>query len=175
MIVRNKTCYPDRLVKALIAFAVVELELPEGLPVEVLHTRQSTSRVLSTTSGQYWLNAYSGMAYWGGAVPWRLRSRVPYAMSLRIGRPECFPMRRATQYRTWCDDPANPPRPGWPVWKHESWEECLVMLAAHEARHVEGFQPKHKYHGEESCEAFARYMVDRYLGFRGRLEMKEAA
>jgi hypothetical protein len=140
-VIRNKSDFDTEEVKKLVRFACQELDMSEVL-CEVKNTS----------------HPYAGRAY--NCVPHHMKPWPAgsfYAMKLRVG----------TKVATWPhwyhgyeEDRKNPE---WPLWELRSWQETLVMLAAHEAYHISlyknGTRPRHR---ELACEKFASYMLDLY-------------
>jgi hypothetical protein len=129
LVIRNRTKYPDDEVAAVIRFACAELELTDraSIVIRVGHTRRSAVR---------------GRAY-------------PYAF-LRKDRP------RGALWEIHCAVSRTYPVEGWKEHGIDwgvfgDWREALVMVAAHEAKHIERFQAgrANGYAGEAACDAYA--------------------
>lgn len=135
---------------------------PDQTIVVIKHTKNSDHR---RKADQYYMNAYSGLAM--AHVPYNkdftpIPDSAYYAIYLRVGRPECFPMLRGAWRHGWEED--WNPNGEWPLFKHETWQETLVAIAAHEAKHNEYQRdwPFACHASELACELFAAEMVRRY-------------
>ena len=147
--IRNQTAYPDDEVDRLVRWAVAQFDVKETLVV-VSYTRNNSP--------------YSGMAY--NSLPYDMKpwpKSAWYGMKLRIGRPHVYPY----------PDPCwrhgglwnYKPDSEWPLWMCETWQETLVMLAAHEAKHIEDYQhkPRNKRRRPElACELAADRVVKQF-------------
>jgi hypothetical protein len=163
--IRNETEYPTAEVSAIVRRELSAVELREkGVLVVVRYTRQTKRRASASQNGDYWLNPYSGTAYEGlpyDMKPWPAGAQ--YAVKLRIADPYCgaFPMRRGAWRYGWDDIDSG----DFPVFKCEDWQEALVQIAAHEARHVEDYashRSSHGRHAELRCELHAAKRLDAY-------------
>lgn len=124
----------------------------------------------------------------GTAKPYAGRCYGRHYIVIRVGRPKQFPTDNMTYSRRWHVVPPGEERPsdarvwspkhGYQVKRCEiirhpyggktsplivvnDWRECIVVVAAHEARHIQQFQrdlPK----SEVDCERFALKALIRY-------------
>lgn len=165
--IRNETEYPTRELEEIVRRELSAVELRgRGVLVTVRYTRQTKGRVRSSQNGDYWLNPYSGTAYTGlphDMQPWP--ASAWYGVKLRVAAPNvgAFPMRRGAWRFGWEDD-GN--RGEFPVFCPTDWREALVIIAAHEARHVEDYANRRSSSGRQGelrCELYARQRLDRYL------------
>lgn len=142
ILVRNETEYPDREVRDIVLRELRSVELRgHGVLVDVKYTTQTKRRVAASQGDEYWLNPHSGEAYDyvpGDMLPYR-GPRVRFAVKLRIADPYsgAFPMRRAAWRYGWEDTPRK--RGEFPLFQCRTWQEALVEIAAHEARHLEDY------------------------------------
>jgi hypothetical protein len=137
--IRNESGYPTAEVRQLVRYAMKPFGVVDTLVV-VSHTRNTKWRVAESRGNEYWLNAYSGTAYRGlphDMRPWP--ASAAYGIKIRIGRPECFPMRRGAWRYGWEDSHRQDE---WPLFRFETWQEALVAIAAHEAKHNEGYRER---------------------------------
>lgn len=89
--------------------------------------------------------AYRGMAYQGVPCISNAPPQADYLVTVGIGGEQHFPMTVARA----------------PVDEFRSWQEALVAVAAHEAKHIEQFRES-KPTRERPCVAFEMYMLTRY-------------
>jgi hypothetical protein len=141
-------------VKRLVRFAMAPTD-PAQTIVAVNYTKRSKRRL----AGQA---PYSGMAY--SYVPhYDLYRPIPkgasYAIRLSLGAPDLYPMTKG--YWRHGTERNHNPQSQWPLFMLASWQEALVMLAAHEAKHNE-YQRVQKSASELACELFAFEMLRRY-------------
>lgn len=154
--IRNISTYDTNEVRKLVRFAMAPTE-PDETIVVVKHT----SKRKRTGNDHF----YSGMAM--DHVPHSKDFKpIPesawYAIYLRVGPPEIFPM--TVGYWRYGTEKTWDPNGEWPLFKHETWQETLVAIAAHEAKHNEYQRDlRAKGHASElACELFAAEMVRRY-------------
>lgn len=148
--IRNRTAYPDDEVFDLVRFALREFELHNVL--------------IEVTTKSY--GHYSGSAY--NYVPSSMRllsSTATRAIRIRIGKPDAFPM----SYTVWRHGLEEDHRGEWPLFRHQSWQEALVYVAAHEAKHIEDYQigktrkaRKRRARVELACELVADKVLTEY-------------
>lgn len=148
--IRNTTEYPDREVESLVRWAMKPFGVRETLVV-VSYARRGP---------------YSGMAYDGlpaDMKPWP--KSAWYGIKLRIGRPDEFPMEHAYWRHGTEDDHWGE----WPLFRHDTWQDCLIALAAHEAKHNEDFREGKRQRGsklrrsrELTCELTASRVLAEY-------------
>lgn len=151
----NESSYPSDEVASLVEFAIGEF-VSETTLVVVKHT---TGRPI-----------YSGWAARNGKHRWprvfrKYVDRVPGAVNLvmiRVARRERFPMTYTSYRRGWAGANSE-----WPGWKLQTWQECVVMVAAHEAKHLEDYRDRPKLargaRVELACEKLARRVLDKFL------------
>jgi len=134
MKITNRSSRPDKEVKQLIGFSVKRLRkiLPKAHYQNLQITVTDTDR------------AYQGRA-WDS-----LRHEGYYRILIRIGKN--FPVEHAG-YR-WKYKTA-------PEYTMDTWQESLVVVAAHEAYHIIQFHKKDK-RSEIKAEKFAVKVVERY-------------
>ena len=92
--------------------------------------------------------ACGGYAYDG--VP-RISNAPPsseYLVTIRLGHPDKFPAKLPHKKHT-------------PPIEVSCWKEGLVVIAAHEAKHIEQYRD-HKPRSEVVCECFAARVLERY-------------
>jgi hypothetical protein len=125
LVFRNQTVYPDAEVRALVRFAFADLDLPEprSIVIRIRHTRNRRGRRYGAT----------GMAYPYVYVKPDVPEGAAYEIHLNIGRPDVFPC-------SWQDRATAP----LPIGMLADWQEALVVIAAHEGKHVEVFQQNHR-------------------------------
>jgi len=130
--IRNTSCYEDAEVRALVKFAMSEVDV-RGVCVNVKNSQ----------------HPMRGMAYEG--VPYISNAPVQaeYLITIGIGSPERFPRVHDRKMR------------GAPSHELADWREALVAVAAHEAKHIEQFR-ENKRRSEVACENFEAYMLRRY-------------
>ena len=138
MVLRNTSRYPDDDVRSLVEFATADVDM-RRVCVNVKNSRKS---------------AYAGSAYLG--VP-EISNAPPdseYLVTIRLGPPELFPVVPDRRKRA----------PGIEV---SSWQEALVTVAAHEAKHIDQYRrglPR----SEVACERFDAAVLGRYRRMRTR-------
>lgn len=148
LVFRNRTAYPDAEVQRLVRFAFADLELPSRFSVLV--------RVGYTRRG----GACSGHAYGYVHAAKDVPAKAAWEVRLRLDRPGGYPS------RPWREHGIE--------FAFADWQEALVMIAAHEGKHIEGYQTGHGgrsnrarlnltgYQEEARCDAYAAWCLDLY-------------
>jgi hypothetical protein len=98
MVIRNKSRYDTVEVRALVKFAISELDM-RGVCINVRNTEKGWGGM-----------AYNGVPFISNAPP-----EAQYLITLRIGKAEFFPMKRPYLRR-------GEPNPG----EYEDWREARV-------------------------------------------------
>lgn len=119
--IRNEGRYPTAEVERLVRFGLQEIELTgAGIVAVVKDTRR--------TLGDW--PTYSGTAYrLSGGIPCGLYDRhmkgrrVEHLIVMRLGPPECFPIRPFVRNGRSFD--------------YATWQEALVGITAHEGKHAQ--------------------------------------
>lgn len=149
MWIRNTSRHPDEQVKELVRFATQAVDM--------------TDVCVNVKNGELAGGAYNGVPELSNAPP-----SASYLITLRVGkRNERWPLGPVNyHFKT----PAETgPRNRFPFFVCENWQEWLVKLAAHEAKHIEQFREGLRC-SEIACEQFAIQVLDR---FRERLAAPE--
>lgn len=132
MWIRNTSSYPDDEVKDLVRFAC------EGMPM---------TRVCVNVKGGRWMGgtAYESIPSFSNAPP-----SAEYLVTIRLPK--------VVEKVSW-----NSQRRGrrWPVYATHDWQELLVVIASHEAKHVEQFRDGRP-RSEVACEHWARHRLSKY-------------
>lgn len=136
MVIRNTSQYPTDEVRALVRFAVADLDM-----------RRVCVNVKNDRRGSCGGMAYDGVPFISNAPP-----SSEYLVSLRIGSPERFPEEHVYPGKT---------DPRWPRVTLADWREALVHLAAHEGLHVEQMREGVRT-SEVRAERFAGRMLKLY-------------
>lgn len=110
--ITNDSRYPDDEVERLVEIGLQDLDVPRSVVHVLVKDTQRSSR---RRSG--WI-PYSGVAKYPLQVG-------QYHVIIRIGPPECFPIK---PFR----------RDGW-VHDYRTWDETLLGVTAHEGRHVQHY------------------------------------
>ena len=111
----NESRYADEEVNALVRFGLQELEIPrKGLLVVVTNTKHSYRQV-----------PYSGTAYNRRSADKRMTKNESYHIAVRIGPPSAFPIREFRRNGV--------------LYDYKTWQETIVGVAAHEARHIQDY------------------------------------
>jgi hypothetical protein len=151
MWIRNTSRYPDRRVRELVAFATEEVDMA-GVCVNV-------------KNGGLGGGAYNGVPEISNAPP-----EAEYLVTLRLGRAD----------ERWPLGPVNyhfktpretGPRNRFPFFVCVDWQEWLVKLAAHEAKHIEQFRTGERC-SEIACERFAIATLKRFRAARRRVRAR---
>ncbi len=128
----NQSKYDTKEINALVRFATKRLR--KQLP----SYKYKALPVLVTGTK----HAYSGRAYHG----------YGYRILVRVGTKDHFPLKQAGygwKYKT-C-----------PKYSMNTWQEAVVAVTAHEARHIYQFE-HHKRHSEIDCERYALKTLERF-------------
>ena len=135
MRIRNTSRYNDVVVRELVTFGMRGVRT-ERLSVHVRNARNT---------------AFRGMAYddMPAISPASRLKTVDRLVTLGVGAPERFPCNGNGRYQRA------------PAIKLGDWREALIMLAAHEARHIWQYQYD-KPRSEVDCERFAARRLDAY-------------
>lgn len=135
MWVRNTSGYPDDEVRELVEYAC------EGMPM---------TRVCVNVKRQGPRRRSFGRAYNGVPGPSNAPPTAEYLVTVAL--PDEFD-----------GVTFNAERRGsrWPVYRTHDWRELLVVVAAHEAKHVEQFRDGRPL-SEVACEHWARHRLSRY-------------
>lgn len=155
--IRNESQYPDEEVSDLVRWAMRPFGV-RNLLVVVTNTRRGP---------------YSGRA-WDGLVdalkPWP--ATADRCVQLRIGKPGEFPMPEPVTRHGWVGEgpaPGARTHNGWPVFQHPTWQEALVGIAAHEAKHIEDYmlnrRTSYRARKELACEVAAQGALDRFASY----------
>jgi hypothetical protein len=161
--IRNRTQYPSDEVAALVRYACSELDLPSkrSVLVRVSHTRIRASRRVG--DGR-WMYGASGRAFNCVHRAPDVPRGAAYEVLLHVGRPDDFPV-------CWYDRGY----PGVTVGELHDWREGLVCIAAHELKHVEGYQRGVHVHNrkmtrreeEARCDAYASSVLTTWRASAG--------
>jgi hypothetical protein len=135
MTLRNTSRYDTREVRELVRFATSEVDM-RGVHVNVKNANNTAFRGM----------AYIGVPFISNAPP-----KADYLVTIGIGAEDHFPMSRIHRRMT----------SRWPEYEMNNWREALVVVAAHEAKHIEQFK-EDKPRSEIACEYFAARMLRRY-------------
>jgi hypothetical protein len=141
MWIRNTSRYMDDRVRELVLFATAAIDM-DAVCVNV-------------KNGSLGGGAYNGVPEISNAP-----REARYLVTLRIGRgDEHWPL-GPVNYHFKAPDEAGP-RNRFPFFVCESWEEWLVKLAAHEAKHIEQFRDGARC-SEIECESFAVAVLEQF-------------
>jgi len=141
MWIRNMSRYRDERVRELVLFATAAVDM-EAVCVNV-------------KNGSLGGGAYNGVPEISNAP-----SEANYLVTLRIGRgDERWPL-GPINYHFKAPHEAGP-RNRFPFFVCSSWEEWLVKLGAHEAKHIEQFRAGARC-SEIECERFAVAVLERF-------------
>jgi hypothetical protein len=141
MWVRNTSRYPDDRVRELVSFATSEVDM-RGVCVNV-------------RNGELAGGAYNGVPEISNAP-----RRAKYLITLRVGKGrERWPL-GPVNYHFKAPHETGP-RNRFPFFVCADWQEWLVKLAAHEAKHIEQFRAGARC-SEIACEQFAIAMLERF-------------
>jgi hypothetical protein len=153
--IRNTSRYPDFRVRRLVRFAVGEVDM-ERVCVNVKN------------------GALGGGAYNGVPEISNAPRAADYLVTLRLGNGrERWPLGPVNYHFKRPDETG--PRNRFPFFVCHDWEEWLVKLAAHEAKHIEQFRNDLSC-SELSCERFAVAKLEEFRALRApRDERRRAA
>lgn len=147
MRLKNTSPYPDAEVRELVEFACKGVNMT-GVAVNVKGSKYE----------------YAGMAYDGvpSISPLYWKSDVSRLVTIRIGRPEKFPTDTGrTVTRNGVESREGYGGKRSPIIQLRNWQEALVMVAAHEARHIHQFRNR-KRRSEIDAEKFAAKRVEAF-------------
>jgi hypothetical protein len=145
MWIRNTSRYPDASVEELVHFATRDVDM-ERVCVNV-------------KNGHLAGGAYNGVPRISNAP-----RRAEYLVTLRVGRgDEQWPL-GPVNYHFHAPHETGP-RNRFPFFVCSDWQEWLVKLAAHEAKHIEQFREGGSC-SEISCERFALSMLEEFRARR---------
>jgi hypothetical protein len=146
MVIRNTSAYPTREVSELVELAV------DGVDMERVCVNVKGCRA-----------GYGGNAYLGVPEISNAPASAEYLVTLRIapGRRLGLPI-GPLNYNLKRPDQVGP-RNRFPFFVLDSWQEVLVKLAAHEARHIHQYRHDLQ-RSEVDCEYFALEALSRYRG-----------
>jgi hypothetical protein len=113
---KNESDYPDAEVRRLVEFAVRGVDMQDVF-VRLRNIRDTRRR------GPYRGRAYRGVPELSSAP-----AAAAYLVTLHLGPPGVFPL------------PPHRPTRRSPELEIGSWQEALVMVAAHEAAHVDQYR-----------------------------------
>jgi hypothetical protein len=143
--IRNTSRHPDARVGRLVRFAVADVDM-EGVCVNVKN------------------GALGGGAYNGVPEISNAPRAADYLVTLRLGSGrERWPLGPINYHFKRPDETG--PRNRFPFFVCRDWEEWLVKLAAHEAKHIEQFKNGLSC-SEISCERFAVAKLEEYRSLR---------
>jgi hypothetical protein len=132
--IRNTSRYPDARVRRLVRFAVSDVDMDRVC--------------VNVKNGALGGGAYNGVPEISNAP-----RAADYLVTLRLGNgTERWPLGPVNYHFERPDETG--PRNRFPFFVCENWEEWLVKLAAHEAKHIEQFRGGLSC-SELSCERFA--------------------
>ncbi len=142
MRLKNTSRYPLDEVKRLVEFAMRGINTT-GVAVHVRNNNRS---------------AYAGCAYQQvpRCSPRAIQATVDYLVTIRIGSVDRFPCSNWIEEKGHAYGGKRSPRID-----HASWQEGLVAVTAHEARHIQQFRLKKRI-SEVDCEKFAAARLDAY-------------
>lgn len=132
MFLRNTSRYRTDDVLSLVQFAASEIDMH----LVCVNVKNSRSR------------AYAGSAYLGVPEISNAPPETEYLITIRLGAPEMFPVVPERKKRS-------------PAIELSCWQEGLVVVAAHEANHIDQYRrglPR----SEVACERFDARMLSRY-------------
>src|SRR2546427_10232796 len=139
--IRNTSRYPDALVSELVRFATSEVNM-HAVCVKV-------------KNGELAGGAYNGVPEISNAP-----AEAEYLVTLRVGKGgERWPL-GPVNYHFKAPHETGP-RNRFPFFVCADWQEWLVKLAAHEAKHIEQFRDGSRC-SEIACERFAVGVLERY-------------
>jgi hypothetical protein len=154
MWIRNTSRYPDERVRELVMFGTGNVDMRKVC--------------VNVKNGQLGGGAYNGVPELSNAP-----AKAEFLITLRLGRRE----------QRWPFGPVNyhfhtpeetGPRNRFPFFVYNDWEEWLVKLAAHEAKHIEQFRNDLTC-SELGCEHHAREILAAFRSARREAARREAA
>jgi hypothetical protein len=145
MWIRNTSRHPDARVRRLVTFAVAEIDMDRVC--------------VNVKNGALGGGAYNGVPDISNAP-----RAAEYLVTLRLGNGrERWPLGPVNYH---FKSPAETgPRNRFPFFTCHDWEEWLVKLAAHEAKHIEQFRDGLTC-SELSCERFAVAKLEQFRALR---------
>jgi hypothetical protein len=148
--IRNTSRYPDERVRELVLFATSDIDMGKVC--------------VNVKNGQLGGGAYNGVPEISNAP-----ARAKFLITLRVGRrDERWPL-GPVNYHFQAPEETGP-RNRFPFFVCNDWEEWLVKLAAHEAKHIEQFRSGVKC-SELGCEHHAIQVLEEFRSLRlGALE-----
>lgn len=115
MKLKSTSHYPMDEVRELLAFAAKGIST-KHVAVHVRNTR----------------HPYYGRAYWGvPSISSAYKTSAQYLVTIRIGKPDRFPL-----------DCKYPRLKTAPEYTMQDWKEAMVMVAAHEFRHIHQYRQR---------------------------------
>jgi hypothetical protein len=145
MWIRNTSRRPDDRVQELVEFATRGIDMRKVC--------------VNVKNGQLAGGAYNGVPEISNAP-----ARARYLITLRLGRgDERWPLGPVNYHFKRPDETG--PRNRFPFFVCQDWEEWLVKLAAHEAKHIEQFRKKLPC-SEIGCERFAVARLEEFRALR---------
>lgn len=132
MTINNQSTYDDKEVSKLIRFATKRLR-------KQLRPHRWDSLVITVTGTK---ESYRGWAW----------KSTPYKITIRVGDPSHFPLEKAGygwKYKTA------------PEYSMATWQEAMVVVAAHEACHIKQYEKQTK-GSEIEAERYALKVLTRY-------------
>lgn len=143
LVFRNETDYPEEEVRRLVRYAAADLDLPHwgNVITRIRYTRPRGSGY--SASGHAYSYVFAAADVPEGTC-WEIRLRLA-----RGGFPYAWPDRRQE-----------------PVGQIADWREALVVIAAHELKHIETYQriPRGSIGrkgkaAEDVCDAYAAHRI----------------
>ena len=138
MTLRNSSQYDTKEVRALVRFATSEVDM-RGVHVNVKGAKVP----------------FRGMAYEGVPMISNAPAKAEYLVTVGIGAETLFPTSGSGETRS----------ARWPKYQMENWREALIVVAAHEAKHIEQFRTGDSC-SEIDCERFAVSKLEEFRSLR---------
>ena len=153
--IRNTSRHPDDRVHELVRFAVEEIDMDRVC--------------VNVKNGELGGGAYNGVPSISNAP-----RAADYLVTLRLGNGrERWPLGPVNYHFKRPDETG--PRNRFPFFVCHDWQEWLVKLAAHEAKHIDQFRYGERC-SEISCERFAIAKLEQFRAIRGpQLALFDAA
>ncbi len=145
MFLRNTSRYPTDDVRSLVEFATSDIDMH----LVCVNVKNSRSR------------AYAGSAYLGVPEISNAPAETEYLITIRLGPPEMFPIVPERKKRS-------------PAIELSCWEEGLVVVAAHEANHIDQYR-RGLPCSEVACERFDARVLGRYRTMRARTPARSSS
>jgi hypothetical protein len=144
--IRNTSRHPDARVRRLVKFATAEFDMDRVC--------------VNVKNGALGGGAYNGVPEISNAP-----RAADYLVTLRLGNGrERWPLGPVNYHFKRPHETG--PRNRFPFFVCHDWEEWLVKLAAHEAKHIEQFRNEESC-SEISCERFALAKLEEFRALRG--------